>query len=189
MRSRSPEPLDVEWVEGSFLMVSRRCVETVGPLDPYLFFYWEETDFCRRARYQGWRVVLVPRALARHYAGGWSDGNRQNTITRNWLQTRNYYVYHLANPSQGFMRNIVDTVRLLCVKTKTHLREEPVSTYFELRVFFNLVKQVRTVHKKWRRDRNRRHPRMVTRDLQSVATDIVYMPGAREAISALQTPE
>jgi len=160
-------------------MVSRRCVETVGPLDPYLFFYWEETDFCRRARFQGWRVVLVPRALARHYAGGWSDGDRQNTATRNWLQTRNYYVYHLANPLQGFARNIVDTVHLLCVKTKAHLREEPVSTYFELRVFFNLVRQARTIHKKWQRDRNRGHPRVVTRDLESVATDIVYMPGAR----------
>lgn len=26
-------------------MVSRRCIEAVGPLDPYLYFYWEETDF------------------------------------------------------------------------------------------------------------------------------------------------
>jgi len=46
-------------LSGAFLMVSRKCVEAVGPLDPYLFFYWEETDFCRRARHLGWRVVLV----------------------------------------------------------------------------------------------------------------------------------
>jgi hypothetical protein len=38
MEKRSQYPRDVEWVEGSFLMVSRRCYESVGPLDPVLFF-------------------------------------------------------------------------------------------------------------------------------------------------------
>lgn len=37
MHARSSIPVDVDWVEGSFLMVRRSVVETVGPLDPCFF--------------------------------------------------------------------------------------------------------------------------------------------------------
>ncbi len=70
MKARSSRPVDVDWVEGSFLMVSRDTVEKSGPLDPCFFAFWEEAEFCRRVRYSGKRVVLVPGAWVRHYGGG-----------------------------------------------------------------------------------------------------------------------
>ena len=154
----SQEPIDVEWVEGSFLMVSRTCVQSVGPLDPYLFFYWEETDFCRRARYQGWRVVLSPSALARHYAGGWSEGNQENRQAANRLQSRNFYIYKLANPFSGFTRNLVDTFHLLLVFLKQCLIERPSLASFHLRVFAGVLSNLAFMHRKWARDRMGEHP-------------------------------
>ena len=174
MKSKSSETIDVEWVEGSFLMVSQRCAEAVGPLDPYLFFYWEETDFCRRARYLGWRVALAPRSLARHYAGGWSQGSCQNTLKKNWLQTRNYYIYHLANPFQSFSRNMLDTAHLFGVKIKEHLNNHSIpSIFFETRVLLFILRNLRTVHLKWRRDRTGEKPPMTTPDLESLKPKIL----------------
>jgi hypothetical protein len=95
MREGSITPIDVAWVEGSFLAVSAACIRDVGWLDPYLFFYWEEADFCRRARRRGWRVVLAPRAIARHYGGG-SAANHDNANQAKFLKSRNHYVYALA---------------------------------------------------------------------------------------------
>jgi GT2 family glycosyltransferase len=155
-------------------MVSRRCAEAVGPLDPYLFLYWEETDFCRRARYRGWRVVLAPSALARHYAGGWSQGNRQNTSKKNWLQTRNYYIYHLANPFQSFSRNMLETAHLFGVKIKEHLNNRSTALmFFETCVLLFILRNLRTVFLKWQRDRAGGQPPMTTPDLQSLRPEIL----------------
>jgi len=158
MRSKSGEPIPVEWVEGSFLMVSRRCVESVGPLDPFLYFYWEETDFCRRARHQGWRVVLVPSALARHYAGGWSAHKEENRVSVNQLQSRNYYIYKLANPFQGMKRNFYEAVHLFVVTLRGCLFSHPHMARLHLRVFAGILGDLGIIYKKWKRDRGGKHP-------------------------------
>lgn len=173
MKERSQTPIDVEWVEGSFLMVSRRCVEAVGPLDPYLFFYWEEADFCRRARYQGWRVVLVPSALARHYAGGWSAEDKKNRSTANWLQSRNYYIYKLANPFQGFARNVRDALRLFLVIVKTNLPDSPYSLVREIRVFVRILSEIYTIGQKWKRDRLGGKPSITTENYKEVSVEVL----------------
>ena len=158
MQSQSQQAIDVEWVEGSFLMVSRRCVEAVGPLDPYLFFYWEETDFCRRARYQGWRVVLVPSALARHYAGGWSAGDQQNLASANRLRAKNYYIYKLSDPFKGFSSNFIAAIRLLLVNIKQYFLKKPSFVLFHIRTFVWVLRDIRIIYQKWARDRAGLHP-------------------------------
>jgi GT2 family glycosyltransferase len=179
MMSRSSEPLDVEWVEGSFLMVSRRCYESVGPLDPFLFFYWEEADFCRRAHFRGWRVVLAPAAVSRHYAGGWSEGKGENKNTANHLQTRNYYIYKLANPLQGFLRNCADAMHLFLVNIKEAFLAEPGRVHFHLCVFGGLLRDFRKVYAKWSRDRAGRHPNSLSEDMGPPIIDI--LPGRIQA--------
>jgi GT2 family glycosyltransferase len=174
MKSRSREPIDVEWVEGSFLMVRRRCVEAVGPLDPYYFMYSEESDFCRRARYQGWKVLLVPSALARHYAAGSSEGKQEISRSMIWLQSRNYYVYHLANPFRSFFRNVLQTAHVSGVKVKEHLRNKSMRlVLFETRVFLAVMRDLRTIYRKWLRDKTGLHPAPVTPDLQALKPEIL----------------
>jgi GT2 family glycosyltransferase len=173
MQSQSREPIDVEWVEGSFLMVSRRCFEAVGPLDPYLYFYWEEVDFCRRARYQGGRVVLVPSALARHYAGGWSAGDQQNKTTANWLQSRNYYIYQLANPFQSFTQNVKDALHLFLVNIKSNFPGKMPSLKSHIRIFAEVIRDIRVIYQKWVRDRMGVHPPITTDEFKLNKIEII----------------
>ena len=168
MKAQSPHPIAVDWVEGSFWMVSRGCIETVGPLDPFLFFYWEETDFCRRARFRGWRVFLVPRALARHFAGGWSKAENQNRKTAASLQYRNYYIYKLANPFQGPVKNIGDALHLLLVNVKAAIFTQPGMATFHLRVFWGVLKEFRRIYEKWNRDRAGKHPAVLRDNMPSL---------------------
>ncbi len=174
MRQGSVAPIDVSWVEGSFLMVSRKCIDDVGGLDPFLFFYWEETDFCRRALRNNWRVVLTPRALARHYAGGWSAGHKGNTSTANYLKSRNQYIYTLADPNRSFFYNLFECAHLFVVLIKSALKVSPESVVYELRAFLRLLPEIGQIWGKWRRDKCGIPPEATTRNYANIS---VYISG------------
>lgn len=61
---------DVAWVSGACLLARRHLVNEVGLLDPSFFMYYEDVDWCYRARQAGWRVVTVRDASVRHDPGG-----------------------------------------------------------------------------------------------------------------------
>ena len=61
---------DVDVVSGMFMLVPRRVLEAVGPLDPAFFVYAEEADWCRRIRKAGWRCAFTPEARILHLDGG-----------------------------------------------------------------------------------------------------------------------
>jgi GT2 family glycosyltransferase len=56
----------VSWTTGCCLLVRRACVEALGGFDPAFFLYYEDVDFCRRARAAGWSVWHEPRLQAIH---------------------------------------------------------------------------------------------------------------------------
>ena len=57
----------VGWVQSSAMIVRREAAEHVDWLDPDFFVYSDETDFCRRLRDAGWRILFVPGAEAVHH--------------------------------------------------------------------------------------------------------------------------
>lgn len=61
---------DVDVVAGCYLMARRAVIEKVGYLDEGFFFFGEETDWCRRMRDAGWRVVYSPVGEITHHGGG-----------------------------------------------------------------------------------------------------------------------
>jgi N-acetylglucosaminyl-diphospho-decaprenol L-rhamnosyltransferase len=58
---------EVGWVQSSAALVRRDAAEQVGWLDPDFFVYSDETDFCKRLRDAGWRILFVPAARAVHH--------------------------------------------------------------------------------------------------------------------------
>lgn len=65
--------MEVDWVSGACLVVRRKAVEQVGPLDEQFFIYWEDADWCRRMWENGWKVIYYPGASVIHYVGGSSE--------------------------------------------------------------------------------------------------------------------
>jgi len=58
---------EVDWVSGVCVLIRRKVLETIGMLDEMFFMYYEDADFCLRARKAGWKVVYTPAASARHF--------------------------------------------------------------------------------------------------------------------------
>ena len=165
-------PIDVDWVEGSLLMVSRHCVEDVGWLDPFLFFYWEEADFCRRAVLKDWRVVLAPRAVARHYGGGSTQQRPDSLDAKRQLKRRNQYVYVLANPNHTFTRNLVECFYLFLVLLKSAFKIHPNTITFEIRASLHLIPELREIWNKWKRDRTGVSPEATTPEYADIRIEI-----------------
>lgn len=58
-----------DWASGAAMLISRRCLDTVGPWDESFFLYSEETDFALRARDARFELWYVPEAEAVHVGG------------------------------------------------------------------------------------------------------------------------
>lgn len=80
------EPRDVEWISGCGIVVRRDVIEEVGAIDERFFYYWEETEWCLRARRAAWRILNVPQAKIWH-KGVQRNHRPQPTVT--YYNTRN----------------------------------------------------------------------------------------------------
>lgn len=74
---RLNEAYGVDAIDGACLLVSIDAVCRVGGLDPDFFLYWEETDWCARARAAGFRLILDPEVSVAH--AGIGSGNLRQT--------------------------------------------------------------------------------------------------------------
>lgn len=81
---RHGAPLDVDYLPGACLLVSRVACERAGLLDEAFFCYLEDADWGVRMRQAGLRVLAVPDATAWHglsssTGGGYSAGRKYMT--------------------------------------------------------------------------------------------------------------
>jgi hypothetical protein len=65
--SRGDRVREVGWVQSAAMLVRRRAAAAVGYFDPAFFVYSDETDFAKRLRDAGWRILYVPEAVAVHH--------------------------------------------------------------------------------------------------------------------------
>ncbi len=64
------EPREADWVGFACVLVRREVIDAIGLLDEGYFMYFEDVDYCRRARAAGWKVVQWPAAKVVHLLGG-----------------------------------------------------------------------------------------------------------------------
>ncbi len=74
------EATEVDCVSGCAMMVRRDLVKELGGLDEDYFMYFEETDFCVRARRCGKQVHYAPVGEFVHEEGGTSKSVRRRTF-------------------------------------------------------------------------------------------------------------
>jgi GT2 family glycosyltransferase/glycosyltransferase involved in cell wall biosynthesis len=80
-------PHDVTAISGCVMWIRADVFRRIGLLDEEYFYSFEDLDFCMRARRAGFRVMLVPAAIAYH-EGGRSIGRR--SPDRVYFATRNH---------------------------------------------------------------------------------------------------
>lgn len=59
----------VDSIRGSFFCIRRKLIEQIGLLDERFFIWFEEVDYCMRARQAGWQVAYTPSVQCVDYVG------------------------------------------------------------------------------------------------------------------------
>lgn len=93
---------DVDYVTGAVIAFDRAILSTVGLLDEEFYpGYFEEVDYCFRARAAGFPILYEPAAMAIHHESQSTDGNRivyHQALQRGRLR----FVLKHQNPAQIF---------------------------------------------------------------------------------------
>ena len=63
------EPHRADWVSGASFLVRKSVIDSIGLLDDNFFLYFEEVEFCHRARNHGWHVWWTPESRVIHLVG------------------------------------------------------------------------------------------------------------------------
>ena len=77
----SDHPSFPQWTSFASVMIRREVFEQIGPMDEGYFMYYEDVDFCRRARQAGWQIMNIPTARVVHLRGG-SSSTKKDLATR-----------------------------------------------------------------------------------------------------------
>lgn len=84
-----------DWIAGASMLVRREVFDAIGLMDERYFLYFEETDFCLRARRAGWSCWYVPSSHVVHLVGqssGVTDVKRPaRRMPRYWFESYRRY--------------------------------------------------------------------------------------------------
>lgn len=119
------ECLDVDWVEGSFLLTRYSIWEELRGLDESIFMYGEDVDFCKRVKDSGYRCVIFPNLTYQH-AGGF----RADRVGQIFQGLRRFHKKHSGTFERFFAEVIILSgmvIRIFvsgiiaCLGSKSHL--------------------------------------------------------------------
>jgi GT2 family glycosyltransferase len=107
-----PQPID--WVPGASMMIRPLVFDAIGGFDETYFLYFEETDFCFRAKKAGYSTWYVPESRIMHIAGESTKVTGAHAASKRlpsyWFESRRRYFV----ASNGTARAIaVDIVAVL----------------------------------------------------------------------------
>jgi GT2 family glycosyltransferase len=109
-----PELRTVFATRAACLLVRRDVFNALGGFNADYFAYFEETDFCWRARLAGWEVRVVPDAHVEHI-GGVTTSRLLSPHQVRYLAFRNRFRTILANASGRTLARIVPLHLIACL--------------------------------------------------------------------------
>jgi GT2 family glycosyltransferase len=94
----SDSPFEPQWVSFACVLIRREVIEQIGLMDEGYFMYFDDVDYCRRAREAGCQVLYWPDAHVVHLRGG--SGSVKSDI----VERKRPPVYLYASRSRYFAR-------------------------------------------------------------------------------------
>jgi GT2 family glycosyltransferase len=86
-----------QWTSFACVLVRREVIGAIGPMDEGFFMYFEDIDYCRRARNAGWDIMNSPAAHVVHLRGGSSPVKKRalerKRLPRYYYEARTRYFF------------------------------------------------------------------------------------------------
>lgn len=117
-------------VDGTIMLVRTEMARAIGGFDERFFMYWEETEFCLRARRAGWRVAVAQDAVAVTRPGS----SRRHAVHA-YLLTRNGLAFGWADArGRGVAGQLAEAARR-CFNSLPH----PIGAHWRERAMWMIT--------------------------------------------------
>jgi len=94
---------NTDYVTGACLLARRKALEAIGFLDPIYFLYWEEVDWCMRAKNAGYKLAYIPSAKIWHKVAASQKGSPNK-----FLFVRNEFIFIKKNATRAqYMAHLI----------------------------------------------------------------------------------
>ncbi|TFE69748.1 hypothetical protein A7K73_00535 [Candidatus Methylacidiphilum fumarolicum] len=92
-RDKDQKVYFVNYVHGCSFLVKKEVLEKIGYFDEDYFLFWDEIDFCTRARKAGFSIAIVNRLSILHHPNVviWDNLNKSKTLL--YYQYRNQFLF------------------------------------------------------------------------------------------------
>lgn len=108
-RKSSNLPRDVSFLPGCGMLARRVLVERIGSFDTGYFMYYEDCDFCVRAKQAGFRLRYVPTARMWHKVSS-SSGGKKSPLNR-YYRSRSLLRF-LRRNTRGLHHSVLMLLRI-----------------------------------------------------------------------------
>lgn len=97
------ETFETDWISGGAMLVRRDVFEKMGGFDENIFMYFEDVELCLRAKKQGSKIAVNPKAFVLHESGKSFASEREKK--KQYYVSQNYYLRkHFGPFSAGVVK-------------------------------------------------------------------------------------
>ena len=118
-----------DWVAGASMMIRGGVFDSTGLLDDDYFLYYEEVDFCLRARRAGWTCWYVPDSRVVHLVGRASgvtdEKSAAKRLPRYWFESRRRYFTKSYGPLYRFAADVAFAVGFSLWRLRRWIQRKP----------------------------------------------------------------
>lgn len=100
-----------DWTSFACVLIKSQVFEDVGLLDDGYFMYYEDVNFCYRAKQAGWKILNIPSSHVVHLRGGSSPVKSQaklrKRLPRYFFESRTRYFYQIYGRVGLLLANVL----------------------------------------------------------------------------------
>lgn len=136
---------DVDQAIGAYFLVRRKTFLDLQGFDERFFVYWEEVDFCLRARKIGWRTYYFADSVAFHKGNGSSDRVKAKRLFYE-LRSRVLYAFKHFSWVEGyvilFLAAAIEPISKLMLSILRGSSENFFDTISGYRLFWSAIPEI-----------------------------------------------
>ena len=110
-----PEYIELESLVGASLFIKKEVIEIIGLMDESYFMYFDESEYCLRAKQNGWKLYGVSTSVIYHKEG-WRE-QKQKCWSQYYAVRNRLFLIHRYYPKHLFVNTLFNfyiSFRLLC---------------------------------------------------------------------------
>lgn len=123
-----PDVIEADYVPGSSLIVKKEVIEKIGLLDKNYFAYFEENDFCTKAKRNGYKTFFITNTKLYHKVGASSP-----SAVKLYLRVRNKLYFYKKHSKYIFF------IKIFIIEYLKHFVKSFQTRNKELKMYMRII--------------------------------------------------